>query len=179
MVKKSKKIKTLDTTIHNSGVLDENISLDGLTDPRKIKVAQLLAYSGYTGKRRIRGCIGLASRECNINRQTIYYWLKTDPNFELAIEEARAELCYIALKGLEELAKEGNVGACIFLVERLAPEVYSNQYRRFQHDKEMLELKAKLKMPLDGAGYAPPVIVIQAPNLNTAEYRRNKIPSKT
>lgn len=179
MKTKHKSKKVLDTTIHNSHVSDENMGFDGLTDPRKIKAAQLLAYSGYTGDKRVRGCIVVASRACNVNRQTIYYWLKTDPNFELAIEEARAELCYHALKGLEELAKEGNVGACIFLAERLAPEIYSNQYRRFQHDKEMLELKAKLKVPLDGAGYAPPVIVIQAPNLNTAEYRRNKIPSKT
>lgn len=145
---------------------------DYLDDPKKQKVANILAYSGWNKENRRYGAITSAARAVGVNRMTIYEWLK-DEKLIQAIDEAKAELCAMAMNGLRELVKEKNFGACAFLLERLQPEQFSQQHKRMEHERYMFELEEKIKADLVD-NQTPPTIIIEAPQL-TKDYDRNKL----
>ena len=146
--------------------------VDYLDDPKKQKVANILAYSGWDKENPRYGAITSAARAVGVNRMTIYEWLK-DEKLVQAVEEAKAELCAMAMNGLRELVKEKNFGACAFLLERLQPEQYSQQHKRMEHERYMFELEETIKSKLVD-NQTPPTIIIEAPQL-TKDYDRNKL----
>lgn len=145
--------------------------VDYLDDARKQKAANILAYSGWNKERRTHGAITAAARAVGVNRMTIYAWLE-DEKMVMAVEEAKAELCAMAMNGLRELVKEKNFGACAFLLERLQPEQFSHQYLRLEHEKEMRQLEEDLRAKIVESAQLPNIIIQP---LKTPEYERNKI----
>lgn len=146
--------------------------VDYLDDPKKQKAANMLAYSGWNKENPRRGAITATARQVGVNRATIYEWLK-DEKMVTAVEEAKHELCAMAMNGLRELVKEKNFGACAFLLERLQPEQFSHQYRKFELDVKMLELQNQ--MGTLTADVTPPTIIIESPSISNAQYERNKL----
>lgn len=144
--------------------------VDYLDDPKKQKVANILAYSGWNKENPRYGAITSAARAVGVNRMTIYEWLK-DEKLVQAVEEARAELCAMAMNGLRELVKEKNFGACAFLLERLQPEQFSQQHKRMAHEKELIELEEANKYKT--VEYTPPTIIIES--VMSKDYDRNKL----
>lgn len=148
--------------------------IDYLTDPRKLEVAKILAYSGYDRdtSRSSGGAITMSARKVGVNRMTIYAWLECEM-MQTAIQEIKAELCALALDGMRQLVKEKNFGACAFLLERLQPHQFSQQYLRMEHEKYMFDLEEKAKV--NGLeSQTAPTIIIEAPQ-HTKDYDRNKL----
>jgi hypothetical protein len=127
--------------------------IDYIDDPRKVKVANILAYSGYNPNDRQYGAISYAARSVDVNRMTVYEWLKDDKMLQ-AIKEVKAELCALAMESLRQQVKEKSFAACAFLLERLNPEQFSQQHKRMQHEKEMVKTIG------DGQSAIKPVINI-------------------
>ena len=146
--------------------------VDYITDSRQLIAAQILAYAGYdTEKGGAQGAITKAAREAKVNRTTIYNWLQKE-EFQTAIKESRYELCAQAVKNLHKLSAR-SPQAAIYLAETLAPQVYSRQYKKFEYEKELLQLRASLGLP--DADLAPPSITIVAQTIESKDYERNKL----
>jgi len=144
---------------------------DQIQDPRKLKAIKILALSGYSRDRTVRGAINKAAREAEVNRATIYHWLNQE-DFLHAVNEIKSEILATAMNGLWELAKDADFSACAFLAERL-DHTMSLEHKRQQNRIQMLELEEKQKaLTIDN--YAPPTIIIEAPQL-TKDYDRNKL----
>jgi len=148
--------------------------IDYLNDSRKIKAAQILAYSGYSPKhdKYAQGAITKAAKEAGVNRATIYDWLRQD-HFVTAVREAASEITALAVLGLVKMAAKGNPAVCMFLAERTAPHIYSGQFKKFEHEKEMLRLKAELG--IEDFSVEPPQITIITQAEASPDYDRNKI----
>ena len=146
--------------------------VDYITDSRQIVAAQILAYAGYSKEHgSTSGAITAAAREAKVNRNTIYNWLQKE-EFQTAIKESRYELCAQAVKNLHKLSAR-SPQAAIYLAETLAPQVYSRQYKKFEYEKELLQLRASLGLP--DADLAPPSITIVAQTIESKDYERNKL----
>lgn len=145
--------------------------IDYLTDTRKIAAAQVLAYSGYERGNHCQGAVSAAARAAGVNRTTIYDWLDCD-KFVTAIKEAKYELCALAVKELEKMARKGNPAVAMFIAERTAPHLWSSAWRKQQHEKEMLQLKAQLGISDESS--APPAINIVIAE-DSKDYERNKV----
>lgn len=169
MRKQHKRSEDLDTAIHKSATSDY------LQDQRKIKAAHILAYSGYCRDSKVRGAVDNAAKVAEVNRQTIYYWLNNDPIFISVIEEIKYELCVIAVRKIKKLARKGNVKACIFLAERLCPEMFSSQYKKFEYEKELLKLKSNLVAKSSNIKLQPPTIIIEGLDKKSPAYEKNKL----
>ena len=144
--------------------------IDYLTDTRKIAAAQVLAYSGYERGNYCQGAISAAARAAGVNRNTIYIWLNQE-EFLTAMREAKYELCALAVKELEKMARKGNPAVAMFIAERTAPHLWSSAWRKQQHEKEMLQLKAQLGISDENS--APPAINIVIAE-DSKDYDRNK-----
>lgn len=144
---------------------------DLIQDTRKLEALKILALSGYNRDGKARGAISKAAREAKVNRMTIYAWLN-QADFVQALEEIKGEVLFSAMQGLWNLAEDGDFSACAFLAERL-DHTMSLEHKRQQNRIQMLELEEKQKaLTIDS--YAPPTIIIEAPQL-TKDYDRNKL----
>lgn len=144
---------------------------DYIQDPRKLEAIKILALSGYNRDGKVWGAVTKACIAAGVNRKTMYYWLD-DPDFVKAITEIKNEILATAMNGLWELAKDADFSACAFLAERL-DHTMSLEHKRQQNRIQMLELEERQKaLTIDN--YAPPTIIIEAPQL-TKDYDRNKL----
>lgn len=148
--------------------------IDYLTDPRKLEVAKILAYHGYrkgADRYSYHGAINASARAIGVNRNTILYWLK-DEQLNHAVDEIRARMIACALNGMLKLAEAKDFGACAFLLERLDPQNFSNDYKRAEFKKEYLKLETEIRQEVSET-FQIPSITIEP--MRTPEYERNKI----
>lgn len=130
-----------------------------ITDPRKVKAAQILAFSG-------RGAITLAAKEANVNRNTIYYWLD-DPLFVSAIEEAAKELAAVAAKNVRNAIVKGSLENSRWFLERALPQMFDKQLIK---DRAIIEAKSE-----EALGAPETKIEFNLALEHTADHARNSI----
>jgi len=65
------------------------------------------------------GIVTKAAASAQIDRTTFYYWLNNDPEFKLAIENAKPDDYYLDFveDALMKLIREGNTAATIFALK--------------------------------------------------------------
>lgn len=129
-------------------------------DAVQLKAAKLLGSAGYVrGMRRKNNVVPVVAHECGIHPDTLYQWMRDNPNFELTIEAQRLKLLEKADRALDELltgkmleTRDGQVWVppdktlVIFVKKNLDAMHYDDQLRRDKrrrkHDKEMVKLKS-------------------------------------
>lgn len=126
-----------------------------LTDPRKVKAAQILAFSG-------RGAITMAAKEAKVNRNTIYHWL-TQPEFVQEVEEASKELAAHAANVIRKAIIKGDTNIAKWYLERVLPKMFN-----VEGIKQSLELEKT-----EREDHAPEVI--QFIVNKTADEERNAV----
>lgn len=147
--------------------------IDYITDPRRLEACKILAYHGYTlgADNRNRGAVLAVAKALGINRVTVYAWLK-DPLMWDAIEEVKAKFIAYALDGMMKLVRQNDFSACAFMLEKLAPEQYSNDFRRNKYIQEQIHLKKELEKEIIDHAQLPTIVIEP---MRTPEYERNKI----
>ena len=83
------------------------------------KRAFLAAYSRC-------GSISQAAKRAKVDRRTHYNWLREDPAYREAYQQATIEACDALEDRMKELAFDGNVTAGIFMLKSLRPEKYKD-----------------------------------------------------
>jgi terminase small subunit-like protein len=73
------------------------------------------------------GSLSQAAKRAGVDRRTHYNWLKSDPHYAEAFEQAKLEAADALEDKLNDLAHEGNVTAAIFLLKGLRPEKYRDR----------------------------------------------------
>jgi hypothetical protein len=111
----------LELKIHRCARLTRMI---GIADFPKIshvkKRAFLAAFSSY-------GSLSKSAKRAKVDRRTHYNWLKDDPWYVRAFQQAVVEAGDSLQDKLTEMAFEGNVTAAIFLLKGLKPETYRDR----------------------------------------------------
>jgi hypothetical protein len=81
------------------------------------------------------GSLSKAAKRAKIDRRTHYNWLKDDPWYVQAFQQAVIEAGDALQDKLAEMAFEGNVTAAIFLLKGLKPQTFKDrQAVEFQWD---------------------------------------------
>jgi len=82
------------------------------------------------------GSISTAAKRAKIDRRSHYHWLKGDPWYVRAYQQAVIEAGDALQDKLTEIAFEGNVTAAIFLLKGLKPD----QFRDRLEQRNLLEI---------------------------------------
>ena len=74
------------------------------------------------------GSLSQAAKRAKVDRRTHYNWLKDDPAYREAFQQATIEAGDALEYKMSEMAHAGNVTAAIFLLKGLRPEKYRERY---------------------------------------------------
>jgi hypothetical protein len=84
------------------------------------------------------GSLSQAAKRAKVDRRTHYNWLKDDPWYVRAFQQAVIEAGDAIQDKLTEIAFEGNVTAAIFLLKGLKPETFRDRLEQVNlHDLDL------------------------------------------
>lgn len=132
--------------------------------PEKKRIAEILAFNGYTpggtGKGR-NGAFSLACEVGKVSKQTLSRWVK-EPDFMEYVEHQKAQVVDDAMTCIRDGITAKNPIAAMFSLKTICPDIYDESMRlaklrhqqalemekvKHVHAKELMELKVALGLP--------------------------------
>lgn len=99
-----------------------------------------------------------ACERANIARITFYEWLDKDPDFALAVEQAKLEAIELAEQVCLERAKAKSDLLLMFWLKAHKPEMYKDVIRQEQTGENGGPIKTELRIIIEGAPQARPIL---------------------